>query len=210
MPPERIARVKICGITSGEDAQVAVRCGADALGFVFYPGSPRCVRPQDVKRIVAGLPPFVTTVGLFVNEEPGRVAKILDMCGLDVAQLHGDEAPATCALPPYRVIKAFRVQDQSSLSILPAYDVSAFLLDSYVAGSYGGTGQRFNWDIAAEAASRYPVILAGGLTPENVAAAVERVRPYAVDVSSGVECSPGRKDPDKVAAFVRSAKKRTD
>jgi len=209
-PIDAKVRVKVCGITCIEDALMAARCGADALGFVFYAGSPRCVRPQDVKRIVATLPPFVTTVGLFVNEDPSRVTEILDICGLDVAQLHGDEAPADCVLPPHRVIKAFRVQDQNSLSTLPAYEVSAFLLDSYVAGSYGGTGHRFNWDLAAEAASRYPVILAGGLTPENVADAVQRVRPYAVDVSSGVESSPGRKDPNKVAAFVRRAKKRTD
>ena len=117
-PIDAQVRVKVCGITCIEDALMAARCGADALGFFFYAGRPRCVRPQDVKRIVAALPPFITTVGLFVNEDPSCVAEILDICGLDVAQLHGDEAPVDCVLPPHRVIKAFRVQDQSSLSIL--------------------------------------------------------------------------------------------
>jgi len=205
-----MVRVKICGITSKQDAFVAVECGADALGFVFFEGSPRCVTPRDARAIIAELPPFVTTVGLFVNEKPERVSEIIQVCGLDTVQLHGDEGPEECLYPPHRVIKALRVRDGDSLRAMASYDVSAFLLDSFVQGSYGGTGHAFNWDLAAQASECQRIILAGGLTPDNIAEAVARVRPYAVDVSSGVEISPGRKDPDKVAAFIRNAKTRTD
>ncbi len=201
-----MVRVKICGITSLEDAQHAVDCGADALGLVFYEKSPRCVTPARARQIVAGLPPFVTTVGLFVNEQPATITRVADECGLDVIQLHGDEAPGACRLPPRRVIKALRVRDAASLCGAEAYPVSALLLDAWVAGAYGGTGETFNWQLAAAAATRGRVILAGGLTPENVAAAILAVRPYGVDVSSGVEAAPGRKDPQKVAAFIRNAK----
>ena len=205
-----MVRVKICGITSKKDAFAAVGYGADALGFVFFPGSPRCISPRDARAIIAELPPFVTTVGLFVNEDCTRITETVEFCGLDATQLHGDEAPEGCFFPPHRVIKALRVRDKSSLVPMDHYKVSAFLLDSYVQGTYGGTGHTFNWELAAEASSRYPVILAGGLTPENVAEAVATVRPYAVDVSSGVELSPGCKDPEKVAAFIRNAKTRMD
>ena len=202
-----MVRVKICGITSRQDALHAARCGADALGFVFYPGSPRYVSPEQARGIIEELPPFVTTVGLFVNESPGDIRRIAEGCGLDVLQLHGDESPAACEIPPFRVMKAFRVKDERSLDGLPDYRVSAFLLDAWVAGSYGGTGQSFNWDLAARIARDVPVVLAGGLDPDNVAQAVGAVRPYGVDVSSGVELAAGRKDPDKVAAFIRNAKK---
>jgi len=201
-----MVRVKVCGITTIEDASHAAACGADALGFVFFAKSPRCVSPEAARGIIAELPPFVSAVGLFVNEDPERIRQVADFCGLDVIQLHGDEAPADCAFPPRRVVKALRVRDAASLAGDEAFSVSALLLDAWVAGVYGGTGESFSWDLAAEVARRRPVILAGGLTPANVAEAVRQVRPYAVDVSSGVEAAPGRKDPAKVEAFIRNAK----
>lgn len=199
-------RVKICGITDVEDALQACACGADALGLVFYPRSPRCVTPEQARAIIRALPPLVTTVGLFVNEEPQRIRQLADDCGLDVIQLHGDEGPDACDFAPRRSIKALRVKDAASLVGHEEFRTSALLLDAWVAGAYGGTGERFNWELAAGIACQRPVILAGGLTPENVAAAVNAVRPYGVDVSSGVESAPGRKDPAKVAAFIRNAK----
>lgn len=199
-------RVKICGITNIEDALHAADCGADALGFVFYKKSPRCLTPEAARSIIVGLPPFVTAVGLFVNEAPERIEQIAGFCGLDAIQLHGDEGPGDCEFAPRRVIKALRVKDAASLARHETYAVSALLLDAWVAGVYGGTGESFNWDLAAEIAWQRPVVLAGGLTPENVAEAVRTVRPYGVDVSSGVETAPGRKDPAKVEAFIRNAK----
>lgn len=199
-------RVKICGITTVEDGLHAVRCGADALGLVFYAKSPRYVTAEQARRIIAALPPLVTTVGLFVNHPAQEITEIAHFCGLDVLQLHGDETPEQCQLPPWRVIKALRVRDQQSLADLASYQVSGMLLDAWQADSYGGTGHRFNWQLAVQAAQQRPIILAGGLSPSNVAEAVRKVRPYAVDVSSGVESAPGRKDPELVAAFIRNAK----
>jgi phosphoribosylanthranilate isomerase len=202
-----MVKVKICGITNAQDALHAVECGADALGFVFYSRSPRCVDADQVRQIVSALPPFVSTVGLFVNEEPSRIQEIASICALDVVQLHGDETPAICScLPPLRVVKALRVRGEETLIDLPTWPVSAILLDAWVPGVYGGTGHRLDWQLAARAARQYRIVLAGGLTPENVGEAVREVRPYAVDVSSGVEAVPGRKDPEKVAQFIRSAK----
>jgi len=201
-----MVKVKICGITNIDDALYAAACGADALGFVFYPGSPRYVAPDNAAEFIAALPPFITTVGLFVNASPAEVQATAARCGLDVVQLHGDEPPEDCRLGSLRVVKAFRVRDRDSLRDVPAYSVAAVLLDAYVAGSYGGTGHTFNWDLASELAQKMPVILAGGLQAENVAAAVRQVHPYAVDVSSGVEIEPGRKDPAKVKAFIQNAK----
>jgi phosphoribosylanthranilate isomerase len=148
----------------------------------------------------------VTAVGLFVNEEPRRIREIAEFCAVDVLQLHGDETPQDCLLPPRRVVKALRVKDAASLDSLGDYAVSALLLDAWVAGAYGGTGQVFNWELAARAAETHRIILAGGLSPENVAEAVRSVRPYGVDVSSGVEAAPGSKDSEKVEAFIRAAK----
>jgi phosphoribosylanthranilate isomerase len=201
-----MVRVKICGITNGDDARHAADCGADALGFVFYAGSPRYVTPEQARELVAGLPPFVTRVGLFVNEDPGRIRAIIASCSLDAVQLHGDEPPADCILPPCRVIKGVRPRHAADLAALAAYPVAALLVDAAVPGQFGGTGQRADWELAARLAARQRVILAGGLTPANVAAAVRQVRPYAVDVASGVESAPGRKDPDLVAQFIRMAK----
>lgn len=201
-----MTRVKICGITNLEDARLAVEYGADALGFVFYEGSPRHVFPETVREIISHLPPFVTTVGVFVNASPQEIREVMDLAGLDVVQLHGDEPQEECSLFP-RVIKAFRVRELSDIERLKGYSVSAYLLDAYDPEVPGGTGQTFNWDIAVEAKKYGPIILAGGLTPENVADAVSRVRPYAVDVSSGVEAQKGKKDPEKMRLFIERVKK---
>jgi len=201
-----MTKIKICGITNRDDALHACGCGADALGFVFYDKSPRCIAPAAAREIIATLPPFVTAVGLFVNEAPRRVRQVADFCGLGVIQLHGDEGPQGCDFAPYRVVKALRVRDGESLARAGDYRVAALLLDAWVPGTYGGTGHTFNWRLAATVAKERSVILAGGLTPENVAEAVAAVDPYAVDVSSGVEVAPGKKDPEKVAAFIRNAK----
>ena len=188
------------------DPRPCPACGADALGFVFYPGSPRFVDPERVRAMVSDLPPLLTTVGLFVNEHPARIREMVDFCGLSTVQLHGDEAPGQCSFPPYRVIKALRLKEDMGVDVFASFSVSALLLDAYVPNRFGGTGQRCDWSQAAEIASRHRVILAGGLNPENVAEAVRQVHPYGVDVSSGVEERPGQKDPEKVARFIRMAK----
>ncbi len=178
--------------------------GADALGFVFAP-SPRQVTPEVVGAILRELPPFVTTVGLVVNQDP---LPILQACPLDVIQFHGDETPEIVARLGRRALKAFRVRSGEDLQVLPRYGaVSAFLLDAYVPGVAGGTGHRFPWELAQQA-EQYgkPVIVAGGLTPENVALCVETTRPYGVDVSSGVEAVPGKKDPSKVRDFIQAVR----
>jgi len=201
-----MVRVKICGITRVEDALWAIDHGADAVGFVFYPRSPRHVTPEQARGIVAQLPPFVTTVGLFVDvPSAAEVRRVLDLCGLDVAQLHGNTVrPAELA--PRRAFQVVPVRDAASLRRLDAAPGGTWLLDAWVPGEHGGTGQRFDWSLAAEVATRHRIILAGGLTPDNVARAVAQVRPWGVDVSSGVEAAPGIKDPSKVAAFIRRAK----
>lgn len=187
---------------------MAVEAGADALGLVFYEKSPRYLTLEQAAGIVSGLPPFVQVVGLFVNAPLDFVNETAERCRLDLIQLHGDEPPAYCDSVTRRVVKAFRVRGEKSLVPLADYRVAGYLLDAYSPNSYGGTGERFDWDLARAATARGPIILAGGLTPENVAQAVSSVAPYAVDVSSGVEAAPGRKDPDKVRAFIRNAKSR--
>ncbi len=185
---------------------MAVEAGADALGFVFFQGSPRYVSPAEAAVIIRRLPAFVQTVGLFVNEELATVNEVADQCGLDLVQLHGEESPEYCAAVTRRVIKAFRVKDVSSLDDITSYRVAACLLDAWSPAAHGGTGTTFNWEIAALASAAHCIILAGGLTPENVAVAVATVKPYAVDVSSGVEGAPGKKDAVKVSRFIRAAK----
>jgi phosphoribosylanthranilate isomerase len=206
-------KIKICGITNPEDAQAAVEAGADALGFVLYRKSPRYVEAEVVKRVVADLPPFVLPVGVFVNEEAATVRELMDACGLVLAQLHGDETAAYCESLGRPVLRAIRLRDRASLLGLGEYKgrarVRGFLLDAFAETARGGTGRMADWQLAAEAAKTVPVILAGGLTPENVGEAIRRVRPYGVDVSSGVEASPGRKDHDKIRAFVRAARLET-
>jgi phosphoribosylanthranilate isomerase len=200
-------RVKICGITTVEDALTAVAAGADALGFMFYAPSPRCVTRERAGEIIRRLPPFVAKVGVFVNPTEAEVREAVTECGLDTLQFHGEEPPDFCRQFALKAIKAFRVRDAESLQAARAYPNEAWLLDSFVADKPGGTGQRFNWDLARDAAQHHRwVILAGGLTPENAAAAVQHVRPYGLDVSSGVEAAPGRKDAAKVRAFISAAR----
>jgi phosphoribosylanthranilate isomerase len=198
--------VKICGLTNKGDALHAVSSGADAVGLVFYAGSPRCVSQEVAREICAVLPPFVTRVGLFVNATRELICETVAYCGLDVVQLHGDETPAHTDYAPLRTIKALRIKDSISLNGYENYRTSTLLLDAWVLDAYGGTGESFNWELAAVVSAERPIILAGGLTPENVSTAILQVKPYAVDVSSGVEQSPGVKDPVKVADFIRAAK----
>ena len=206
-----MTRVKICGITNLEDALYAVECGADMLGFNFYEKSPRHVEPATALEIAGRLPGSVTAVGVFVNMNPHAVADLADSAGLAAVQLHGDEDGAYVAeLRKYTnaiVIKALRIGPDFPDDDVNARAADAVLLDAYSAEKYGGTGSVFDWDLAVEIKKRVPSLyLAGGLTPENVSEAVRQVRPFAVDVASGVEASPGRKDADKVAAFVHNAK----
>jgi phosphoribosylanthranilate isomerase len=206
MADYNVPRVKICGITNPEDAHHAVACGADALGFVFFSGSPRYVEPDTARRMIAELPPLVSLVGLFVNETPSRIRETVEFCRLNTVQLHGDETPDQCSYSPCRVIKALRLKRQMSAEVFSAYEVAALLLDAYIPDQFGGTGHICDWEQAATVAAQHRVILAGGLNPENVAVAVRQVNPFGVDVSSGVEKQPGVKDPEKVARFIRAAK----
>jgi phosphoribosylanthranilate isomerase len=199
--------VKICGITNAADALAAAGSGADALGLMFYEGSPRHVTVKAAAEIARQLPPSVIKVGVFVNAPEDAVLRAIGECGLNIVQFHGDETPEYCGLFPVMTIKAFRVRDAGSLKALADYQTDAFLLDAHTPDKLGGTGTTFNWDLAMEAQKLgRPIFLAGGLTPENVAEAVRRVQPYAVDVSSGVEESPGKKDHQKMAAFIKAAK----
>jgi phosphoribosylanthranilate isomerase len=203
-----MVRIKICGITNLEDARLAAGLGAHALGFIFYPKSPRSVRPDAAREIIRNLPPLVMTVGVFVDEEAEVVRGIAETAGLDWVQLHGQESPEYCCSLGHRVIKGFRIKDPGSLSLLPDYrgSVQAFLLDTYKAGTAGGTGETFDWEIARQAGESGPIILAGGLTAANVAPAIHAAQPAAVDVASGVEAGPGKKDPEKLRAFFRAVK----
>ena len=202
-----MTRIKICGITNINDALMSIDAGADALGFNFVPDTPRYLKDtKAAAKIIDQLPPFITTVGLFVNADPELIQTIADECHLDMLQLHGDESPQFCQGFNRRVIKAVRVKDELSCSHLSNYRVSGYLLDTYVKGALGGTGVAFDWRLAVKAKQYGRIILAGGLDPDNVRSAVEQVRPYGVDVSSRVEASPGRKDPVKVEAFIRNVK----
>jgi len=199
-----MVKVKICGITNPEDAQAACAYGADAVGFVFAK-SPRRVSLQTAKSIIKKLPPFVAKVGVFVNEGRDKVRKIATDCGLDCLQFHGDETPGYCDYfsDKYKIIKAVRVRGISSLAGLKKYNVDAFLLDTYMRGRRGGTGAKFDWNLAVKA-KRYgkPVILAGGIGIGNLEDAVRIARPYAVDASSSIEKAPGRKDHKLMKAFI--------
>jgi len=201
-----MVKVKICGNTNLDDTMAAVQAGADAVGFVFYKKSPRAVEPKAAAEIISRLPPFVVPVGVFVNEELGTVRRILEDCNIPLAQLHGDESPQYCAELGRSVIKAIRVRDRGDLERMALYQVAGFVLDAFVEGVPGGTGVTIDWDLASEAQVMGPIILAGGLTPDNVLEAVRQARPYGVDVSSGVEASPGRKDHAKIRAFIANAK----
>lgn len=200
-------RIKICGITNYDDALAAINYGADALGFVFYSKSPRAIIPEEAIKIISILPPFVTTVGVFVDKSKREIEKIASYTGVDVIQLHGSEPPEYCDFNK-KLIKAIRVKELSDLEPLNRYkNISAFLLDTYSKDVIGGTGQIFNWEIAVEAKKFGRIILAGGLTPENIEEAVKLVQPYAVDVASGVEgTKKGIKDHKKLRLFIEKAK----
>ena len=199
-------KVKICGITNKEDALYAAGCGADALGFIFYEKSPRYIEPDNAKTIIATLPPFVTTVGVFVNKDFNDIRDITLLTGVTVVQLHGDESPSYCNLVEGKLIKAIRVKNYSSIEGLKKYDVDAFLLDSFDKNSFGGSGLTFDWKLAEKAKQYGKIILAGGLTSDNVEEAVKKVVPYGVDVNSGVEKKPGIKNKNKVKEFIIRSK----
>jgi phosphoribosylanthranilate isomerase len=199
-------KVKICGITNLDDALAAVEAGTDALGFMFCESSPRNVSLTTAADIIRRLPPFIARVGVFVNPAGELVKSAIASCGVDTLQFHGEETPEFCRRFGLKTIKAFRMQGKETLGGVREYATDAWLLDSFVAGVRGGTGATFHWELAVEAKKLgRPIILAGGLTPKNVAEAVQQVRPYAVDVSSGVESSPGKKDHGKVREFIVAA-----
>lgn len=200
-------RVKICGITRIEDALAAVGYGCDAIGLVFYPPSPRYVAPEQARAIAAALPPFVQAVGLFVDATPEEVRAVLAVVRLDLLQFHGDETPEYCRQFGVPYMKAVRVRPETNLLQYAAVytDAKALLLDTYVSGTPGGTGQTFDWAVIPGDLPK-PVVLAGGLNASNVSEAIKQCRPYAVDVSGGVEREKGIKDADKIAAFMRGIK----
>jgi len=197
-------KVKICGITSLDDAMACVEVGADALGLNFYEPSPRYVSPEKAAEITRHLPPFVARVGLFVNASEDTIRRTIEKTGINTLQFHGDETPEFCErFAPMKVIKAFRMQGADTLKQLADYNVDAWLLDSFEAGTPGGTGMIFNWELARQAKDEgKPIILAGGLNPENIAEAIHETWPYAVDVASGVESEKGKKDPALVRRFI--------
>ncbi len=206
-----MTKVKICGITNLEDALMAVEAGTDALGFNFYEKSPRYIEPGDASEIISKLPPGVSTVGVFVNSCLAAIETIVSSTSLGSIQLHGNEGPAfvrqALILSGAKVIKAFRVSSDFQPSLALDYEAHHFMLDADT-GSFGGSGETFNWENAIKFKQFAPEFyLAGGLTPENVEAAIRKVRPFAVDVCSGVESVRGRKDAVKVNAFIRNAKK---
>jgi phosphoribosylanthranilate isomerase len=201
-----MTRVKICGITNEKDAEDALRLGADALGFVFAP-SPRRVSPGLARKICRLAGPWTATVGVFVNAKAGEVKRLASECGLTAVQLHGDEKPAYLkTLGALKIIKAFRVENDFDLSHTEDYAADAYLFDAHAPGARGGTGKTFNWDLLKGAKVGRPLILSGGLNPANVEAAVKLLHPYGVDVSSGVESSPGKKDRRKLKEFIKNAK----
>jgi len=202
-----MVKVKICGITNIDDAKAAVDAGADVIGFIFFKESPRYISPVKAKAIISAIPPFIVKIGVFVDETPEYIQRTVSETGVNLIQLHGNETPEICR-SLCNVIKAFRVKSLDSLDPFNKYKdtVSAFLLDTYTPDILGGTGQIFNWDIAIEAKQFGRIILAGGLTPDNVADAVKRVAPYAVDVNSGIESKKGKKDHKKMQLFIQRAK----
>jgi phosphoribosylanthranilate isomerase len=197
-----MVKIKICGITNVEDALFAHSLGVDMLGFVFAK-SKRKLTPEAASKIIGEVPHSTVIVGVFVNEKEERVREVLELCGLDVLQFHGNEPPSYILKFRERTIKSFRIKDKNSLKDIPKYKADIYLLDTYSPKEYGGTGEVFNWDLAVEAKKFGPIMLAGGLNPDNVEEAVKKVRPFAVDVSSGVESRPRKKDKKKLEEFVR-------
>ncbi len=200
-------KVKICGITSIADGLAATEAGADLIGLMFAQESPRLISLETAAQVARGVPPHVVKVGVFVNPSEDLVMRAISECGLAMLQFHGDEPPEFCTQFGLMTMKAFGIRDAESLNALPDYHTDAYLLDAYSATSPGGTGEKFNWDIAIDAKKfGKPIFLAGGLTAENVADAVRKVQPFAVDVSSGVESAPGKKDHGKIRAFIEAAR----
>jgi len=198
-----MTEIKICGITNFDDALAVAESGADALGFIFYPKSPRYVSPEKAKEIIENLPREITRVGVFVNHRAEEVKEIIEFCGLNLVQLHGNETPEYCRqFTASIVIKAFSPRTENDLQILKDYPVRAVLLDTYDPGLYGGTGKTSNWELAAMIKESHPLILSGGLNINNIRGAVEIVSPHAVDINSGVESSPGKKDHNKVRKII--------
>jgi len=205
-----VVRVKICGIMDLRDALKAHELGADFVGFIFFEKSPRTVDPESARLIIKGLPKGLLKVGLFLDQDPEEVKELAGICHLDILQLHGNESPAYCRDlgKDFKIIKSFKVADSSSIEGLDKYDdVDYYLFDTYAKGIPGGTGKSFNWDILKGKKFKKPVFLAGGLKPENVSEAIRKVFPYAVDVASGVEKSPGHKDYNLLKEFIENAKK---
>ena len=200
-------KVKICGITNVPDAVAAAEAGADAIGLMFYDKSPRHISIVTAREIVRELPPHIIKVAVFVNPSEELVMRVIGECAANLLQFHGDEPPGFCTQFGLMSMKAFRIRDAESLRALPTFPTDAWLLDAFTEDQLGGTGQKFNWELAIEAQKLgRPIFLAGGLTPANVGEAIRKVKPFAVDVSSGVESAPGKKDPEKVRAFVKAAK----
>lgn len=200
----RRTRIKICGITRAEDAAHASSLGVDALGFVFYPASPRYIAPADAAAIIRNLPPFVSAVGLFVNATQSEIDAVLDHCPLDVLQLHGDESPAFCRAQRRRVIKAVAVREAADVARIADYDCPVLLDAKAPPGVYGGTGTSFDWSLVEGVRHVHPLILAGGLDGANVARAMAVRQWHALDVSSAVELSPGIKDAGRMLDFVKA------
>jgi phosphoribosylanthranilate isomerase len=196
-------KVKICGITNIDDALSAAELGADALGFIFVKSSPRHINPSAARKIIQALPPFVITVGVVADMAYNDVLEIIDQTSIGCVQFHGDETPKQIVKYPVPVYKSFRVDSSFNPEILRRYKGSAYLLDTKTSGELGGTGQTFNWEIAVKAKEYGRIILAGGLTPENIIEAIKTVQPYAVDVNSGVEESPGKKDRNKMKLLFK-------
>jgi len=204
-------RIKVCGITNERDALWAVKLGVDALGFIFAE-SPRKVSPEVVKKIVLLLPPFISRVGVFVNEDKEKVRKIAKACSLTTLQFHGEESPSYCQeFNEWKVIKSFRVKDEEVLKEISRYKVDAYLLDAYSIDKHGGTGKTFDWKVAKKVKGLgVPLILSGGLNTQNIVQAITKVKPYAVDASSGLEKEIGRKDYQKLRNFVRKIRRQNE
>ncbi len=200
-------KTKICGLTNAEDALKAAELGADYTGFIFYSKSPRYVTAEQASSIIKMLPESTKAVGVFVNQSLTEIEEVLKVCDLSLVQLHGEESPEFASKVPSPVIKAFRVKGEESLEGVNDYDVFAYLLDSYNGDLYGGTGKMFDLSLLAKKHFNKPVFLSGGLTTENVCSAIKEVQPYAVDVCSGTESEPGKKDHNKLTVFVAAIEK---
>lgn len=200
-----MTRIKVCGITNKTDAFMCIDAGIEVLGFVFVNESPRKIDPREAQRIISDLPPFIVTVGVFANQPENQVIEIANLCNLNILQLHGNESPDYCSSLNRKIIKAFRIRSSADFEVMSEYKVSGYLLDNYEEERAGGTGRSFEWGLATNTSKYGPIILAGGLTPENVNRAISIVQPYAVDVSTGVEekDTPGKKNKIKLNEFIR-------